>query len=271
MLGIRMFLIAGVGLRLGLPHRRAEADDDQHDARRAGHEPLAVHLLDVLDVDFLGRALLEDDRRRSWRPTRRSRRRRTGKGGTTMRTPIWKPLLTLELRVVARGEVVEELADRRQHALLLDDDRRVAEARGELQRVDAVAVDDAVEVDVADVALLGEPGSIFGSVWLKSRLGPLQNIDVPISPVDGPMFPGKSFLCSKLTLIGVDELLAVEEGADRDLDAGDAALELEDLDLVGEAPSCRPRACGRRPRRLLPRRRRAAASRSAPRRLGLMT
>ena len=32
--------------------------------------------------------------------------------------------------------------------------------------------------------------------------GALQNIDVPISPVEGPMFPGKSFLCSKLTLMG---------------------------------------------------------------------
>ena len=77
---------------------------------------------------------------------------------------------------------------------------------------------------------------------MKSRLGSLQNIEVPISPVDGPRLPGKSFLCSKLTLIGVDELLAVEERADGDLDAGDAPLELEDLDLVGEARFRRPRA-----------------------------
>ena len=69
---------------------------------------------------------------------------------------------------------------------------------------------------------------------LNSLLGPLQNISVPISPVEGPIFPGNSFLCSKLTLIGIDELLAVEEGTDRDLDAGDAALQLELLDLIGE-------------------------------------
>ena len=46
------------------------------------------------------------------------------------------------------------------------------------------------------------------------------------------MLPGKSFLCSKLTLMRIDEFLAVEEGADGDLDAGDAPLQLEDLDLI---------------------------------------
>ena len=48
------------------------------------------------------------------------------------------------------------------------------------------------------------------------------------------MLPGKSFLCSKLMLIGRDEFFAVEESADGDFDAGDAALQLEDFDFVGE-------------------------------------
>ena len=126
-----------------------------------------------------------------------------GKGGTTTRTPTWKPPARSQLRELAAGDPVQQLADRREQALLLDADRRIAEARGELERVDAVGVDDAVDVDVADVAFVAERGSIFFSVALKILLGSLQNIAVPISPVDGPMSPGNSFLCSKLTLIGV--------------------------------------------------------------------
>ena len=57
---------------------------------------------------------------------------------------------------------------------------------------------------------------------------------VPISPVGGPISPGKSFLCSKLILIGMDEIFAVEEGAHRYFDADHAALQLEDFDFVGE-------------------------------------
>ena len=34
----------------------------------------------------------------------------------------------------------------------------IAEARGELERIDAVRVDDAVDVDVADVALVARAG-----------------------------------------------------------------------------------------------------------------
>ena len=48
------------------------------------------------------------------------------------------------------------------------------------------------------------------------------------------MLPGKSFLCSKFDVDRVDEALAVEERADRDLDSDDPLLELEDLDLVRE-------------------------------------
>ena len=40
--------------------------------------------------------------------------------------------LHLELRVHACGEIREELANRRSHALLLDADGRIAEARSEL-------------------------------------------------------------------------------------------------------------------------------------------
>jgi len=62
------------------------------------------------------------------------------------------------------------------------------------------------EVSATDVTLDGNhPLSgmkLFFSVEVKRRFAPLQYMAVPISPVEGPMFPGKSFLCSKFTLIG---------------------------------------------------------------------
>src|SRR4029450_1964440 len=48
------------------------------------------------------------------------------------------------------------MANRRDHAFLLDADGWIAEARRELERIDTVAVYDAVEVDVADVAFGGQ-------------------------------------------------------------------------------------------------------------------
>jgi hypothetical protein len=72
-----------------------------------------------------------------------------------------------------------------------------------LERIDAIVVNDAVDVDVSDVTFLRKLSlHLPKSVWLKMRFGVLQNIEVPISPVGGPRLPGKSFLCSKLTLIG---------------------------------------------------------------------
>ena len=42
--------------------------------------------------------------------------------------------------------------------------------------------------------------SSFPNVSRKSLFRPAQNIEAPISSVEGPMFPGNSFLCSKLKL-----------------------------------------------------------------------
>src|SRR6185369_5780374 len=81
------------------------------------------------------------------------RERRDDNAYTDLETAASAPL-----RVGAGGELVEKLADRRQHAFLLDEDAGIAEAGGELERVDAVVVDDAIEVDVADVAFGGELG-----------------------------------------------------------------------------------------------------------------
>jgi len=47
-------------------------------------------------------------------------------------------------------------ADRRQDAFLLNADGGIAETRSEFERIDAVVIDDAIQVNVADVAFLGE-------------------------------------------------------------------------------------------------------------------
>ena len=56
--------------------------------------------------------------------------------------------------------------------------------------------------EVKDQDLLYVDSNFF-SVFVKILFGPLQYIIVPISPVDGPIFPGKSFLFSKFTFMGV--------------------------------------------------------------------
>jgi len=60
------------------------------------------------------------------------------------------------LRLVPVREVVEELGRRRLDRLLLEGDGGIAEPGRELQRVDARLVDDTVDVDAADVPLVGE-------------------------------------------------------------------------------------------------------------------
>src|SRR6202012_5123982 len=56
------------------------------------------------------------------------------------------------LGILPVGTFPEKVADRCEHTFLLDKNRRVAETRRKFERVNTVVVDDAVEVDVADVA-----------------------------------------------------------------------------------------------------------------------
>ena len=136
-----------VGLALRLLHGRAAAADDERDPRGAGHAPLAAHLLHLFDVDAVAvRGLEQDDRVLRGAFERglvavegaappRARR----SGSRCARTSLIFPSLNLWNSSPIRGE----------QALLLDADRGIAEARGELERIDAVRVDDAVHVDVA--------------------------------------------------------------------------------------------------------------------------
>ena len=68
-----------------------------------------------------------------------------------------EPLVDREVGVVPVGQVVEERPGRGLEGLLLERNGRIAKARGELQRVDTGVVDDTVQVDAADVPLVGEP------------------------------------------------------------------------------------------------------------------
>src|SRR5215469_8844125 len=71
-----------------------------------------------------------------------------GNGETTTRTPIWKPLFTFSFGFTPAARSARNW---RSHALLLGADSGIAEARRELERIDAVAVHYADEIDVADV------------------------------------------------------------------------------------------------------------------------
>src|SRR5262249_40064849 len=139
----------------------------------------------------------------------------------------------LEARDRALREPVEEFADRRQEALLLDRDRRISEPSRELERIDAVRVDDAVDVDVADVLLLGELRLHLLEGQVEDAFGLPPDLARAHLARGRPDVAREEFLVLEVHIDGVDDLLAVEEGAGRDLAPADVLLDLELLDLRG--------------------------------------
>src|ERR1700733_1613482 len=146
---------SGVHLSLSLLHGLAGANYREYNSGCAGDQPLAIHLFYVFDVNLLGRAAFEDDSvifrerfegglvvEREWRDDDTHADLKAA-----ARAPLW-------LR--ARRQFPEEIADGREDAFLLDENCRIAKARSEFQRVDAVVVDDAVQVDVTNVAFKRE-------------------------------------------------------------------------------------------------------------------
>src|SRR5262249_58028216 len=115
----------------------------------------SMQLHRVLDVRLFGNAFL-DENRRWFRQREEGGVVVEGEGRNDTAHANLEAALPLELWIHACGEVGEELANGRSHAFLLDADRRIAEARCELERVNSVAVHDAVEIDVADVTFRGE-------------------------------------------------------------------------------------------------------------------
>src|SRR4030095_10473242 len=134
-----------------------------------------------------------------------------------------------QLERLAAGDRPEELAPLGEHAFDLQIDGRIAEARGELEGEDAASVDDAVDIDVAGVALQ--------AILPASQRFAKQPV------VAEPEGAGTHLACrwpdvsvEHALVLEVDqhrrqELLAVEERADGHLDPGGELLQLKAADL----------------------------------------
>ena len=90
-----------------------------------------------------------------------------------MTTQIWKPRLALSVTRRAARHAGEHVRPSREHALDLQVDGGVAEAAGELQRVDAPGIGDAVDVDVAGVVHGGKAVPHPEQRLLEERAGPV--------------------------------------------------------------------------------------------------
>jgi len=224
---------AGVDLGLGLLHGLAEADDDEDDAGGAGDEPLAVHDFYVFDVNAFGCRFLENDGVVFGEGFEGGvvvkGERRNDDANADLKAAAGAPL-----GLDASGKLPEKIADGREHAFLLDADGGVAEARSEFERVDTVVVDNAVQVDVTDVAFLGELGLHFEKRAIEEEIGLAPEHGGSHFAGGGPDFSGEKFFVFEIDVDRGDEFFAVEESADGDFDAVDAALELENFDFVGE-------------------------------------
>src|SRR5262249_4719636 len=136
-------------------HRLAETAHDQHDAGGPRHIPLAADLFDIFDVHFLRNPFLEQDRR-ILRNRLKCRIVVKRKGRHSDAYTDLEAALDPQLWIDATCQIRKETTNRRDHSLLLDADRGIAEARSEFERVNAVAVDDAIEINVADIPFLCE-------------------------------------------------------------------------------------------------------------------
>src|SRR4030095_245929 len=146
---------ACVNLCLRLLHGGASTDNDKDNAGCACNEPLAVDFFNVFDVNtFLGR-LFENDRAVFGEGFKGGvvvkRKRRNDDTDADLKAAARTPL-----RFLTVGELPEQIADRSQHAFLLDADGGIAKTRSKFERVDTVVIYDAVQIDVSDIALLGE-------------------------------------------------------------------------------------------------------------------
>jgi hypothetical protein len=231
--GDKDILDAGIDLGLGLLHGLAGADYDQDNAGSACNQPLFVYFFYVFDVDTFCGGPLENNGgvfrervegffivKREWR---------NDDAHTDLKAAFGAPL-----GLKAIGQFPEKIADGRQHAFLLDADGGIAEARSEFEGIDAVVVDDAVYVDVANVALFGKFRLHLEQSAIEERVG--------FAPEHGGAhfagrrtnFTRKKFFVLEIDVDGRNEFFAVEETTDGHFYAGNAALQLKDFDFVGE-------------------------------------
>ena len=110
-------------------------------------------------------------------------------------------------------------------------DGRIAEARGELERINAVAVHDAVEIDVTDVAFGGEFCLHLLERGIEQFVGAAPEHRRSHLARGWSDVTGEKFLVLEVYVERIDELLCVKERADSDLHTSHAALQLEIPDL----------------------------------------
>src|SRR4029077_4563923 len=207
---------ARIGLCLRLLHRLSESADHQYHAGSPGHVPLSVHLHHVLDVHFFGDGFLEEDRRMLRYGEERGVIVEWERGNNDAHADL-EAALHFQLWVHACRQIREELANGRSHALLLDADGRIAEARRELKRIDAVAVHNAVEIDVPDVTLGGELRFHLFERGIEQLVRATPEHRRPHLAGRWTDVAWEELLVLEVYVERIDELLSVEERADRDL------------------------------------------------------
>src|SRR5215472_15850987 len=227
-------LDARVDLRLRLLHRLPGSDDNQDDAGRTGNEPLAIDLLDVFDVHFVGGRLLENNRGIFGEGLEgfvvvKGKRRHNDPHADL------KAAAHLQFGVHAARQIPEELPDRRDHSRLLNADRGVTESCSEFERINAIVVDDAVQVDVADVAFLGQLRFHLEQGLIEQVIRPAPEHGSAHFAGGRTNVAGEELLVLEIDVDGIDEVFAVEKGAYRHFHADHEPLELENLDFVGKS------------------------------------
>src|SRR5262249_264239 len=138
------------------------------------------------------------------------------------------------LRFLTIGKLPEQITDRRQHAFLLDADGGIAKTRSKFEREDTVVVDDAVEIDVPDIAFFSKIRFHFEKSLGRQVIGLAPEHGGTHFAGGGTDIPGKKFFMLEIDVDRRDEIFAIEESADGNFDSGNTALELKDFDLVGE-------------------------------------
>src|SRR5262249_30192249 len=106
------------------------------------------------------------------------------------------------------------------------------EARCELERIDAVAVHDAVEVDVADIAFGGQLRFHLLERGIKQLVRPAPEHCRTHLPCGRANVAWEKLLVLEVYVDRIDKFFSVEERADRNLHAGHTPLQLELPDLV---------------------------------------
>src|ERR1035438_10278918 len=222
-----------INLSLRLLHRLPGADYREDYARGASDKPLPIHLLYVFDVNLVRSSALKHDgiifREGFKSGLVVKRKRRHDDAHSNLKTTTCPPL-----GVSAGRQFPEKIANGRQHAFLLDENCRIPESRRELQRINAIVVHDAVQVDVPDVAFQRQFCLHLHQRPEKDRIGLAPKHRSSHFTCGRTYFSGEQFLVLKIDVDRSYESLPVEKRADRDFHTMNASLQLENFDLRAE-------------------------------------